>query len=346
MRVFSSALWVRYLISLMVLLVFTSVVIPWQYGITYPKPNGPKFDNHIHLQYQEFIVNNHANLVLLGDSVVVTSVDESQLARLTGQNTLNLGIPGSASAEWYLMLKNIIAKSPRKPHYVVVVFRDTILTAPSYRVNGKYFTMVDEVAKADDTLVVQKSFVQQMNPVEKLADAYLPLYGSRLNLRESIDNYIRYSLSGWLGCDINCNDNASLAVFQDMNLDANLLVEAIATAESYLYTPNQLNFAGQLDNSYLPDMVQIARDNNIQLILVRTKHLDDPSYATESAALKDYIVALKDYAQKNDVVVLDFAHDDRLTSDLFSDTHHLTPTGEGIFTGMLAEALKPVLKNP
>ena len=337
----------RYLIILAVLLVITSVIIPWHYGIAYPKALGPQLDSHhIHMQYQDFIVKNNANLVLLGDSVVVTSVDETQLGQLTGQPTVNLGIPGSASAEWYLMMKNIIARSPHKPNYVIVVFRDTILTAPSYRVSGKYFSLVQELAKADDTVLVDKAFIQQMNPVEKLADGYLPLYGSRLGLRQSIDYYIRYSLTNWLGCDQKCNDNASLTVFQDLNLDANLLVEAIATAESYLYTPNQLNFAGQVDNSFLPDMVQIAKDNGIQLILVRTKHLDDASLATESPALKGYIAALKDYAQKNDVIVLDFAHDERLTSDLFSDTHHLTLQGESLFTGMLAEALKPILKAP
>ena len=340
MRVF-----IRYLIILTVLLAITSIVIPRYYGITYPKALGPKFDSHhIRMQYQDDIVNKNANLVLLGDSVLITSVNENQLSQLTGQSTVNLGIPGSASAEWYLLMKNIIARSPVKPNYVIVVFRDTILTAPSYRVNGKYFTLVNELAKADDTLVIDKAFVQQMNPVEKLADGYLPLYGSRLDLRQSIDYYIRYTLTSWLGCDQNCNDNASITVFQDLNLDANLLVEAIATAESYLYTPTQLNFSGQLNNSFLPDIVQIAKENNIQLILVRTKHLDDPSFATESPVLKDYIAALKDYAKKNNIIVLDFAHDDRLTSDLFSDTHHLTLQGASIFTALLADALKPILK--
>ena len=336
-------LFFRYLLSLSVLLVITSLIIPWHYGVTYPKALGPKLDNHIHMQYQEIIVNNKADLVLVGDSVLATSVDSDQLTRLTGITNVSLGIPGLASAGWYLMLKNVIAKSPYKPAYVVVLFRDTILTAPSYRVNGKYFSLVDELAKSDDTLVIQKAFIQQMNPVDKLADGYLPLYGSRLNLRESIDYYIRYTLTGWMGCDEKCNDDASNAVFQDLNLDANMLVEAIATAESYLYTPDQLNFAAQLDNSFLPDMVQIAKENNIKLILVRTKHLDDPSEATESTALKNYLAALKDYAQKNDVAVLDFAHDNRLTSDLFSDTHHLTPAGAGIFTQMLADALKPII---
>jgi lysophospholipase L1-like esterase len=152
-------------------------------------------------------------------------------------------------------------------------------------------------------------------------------------------------LTSLAGCDQQCNDRANLAVLNDLKLDTNLLVDAIATAESYLYTPEQLDFARQLDRSFLPDIVELAKENNIQLILVRTKHLDDPTEASESAALKAYIKALKAFAKDNDVFVLDFAHDEHLTSDLFIDSHHLSQAGRVVFTKMLAEALAPILKK-
>jgi hypothetical protein len=338
-------LFFRYILSLGILLTVTSLIIPVRYDVSYPKKLGPKFNNEIRTQYQGDIVKKNANIVLIGDSVLVAGVDPQQLEQQTGESTYSMGIPGSASAVWYLAMKNIIAKSPHKPHYVIIVFRDTILTAPGYRVNGKYFDLVDMLANTDDTLVIQKSFIQQMSPIEQWADRYLPLYGSRLRLRETIDYYIRYLLTNLTGCNPQCNDNANIAVFQDLNLDTNLLVEAIATAESYLYTPEQMDFAAQLDKSFLPDIVGLAKKNNIQLILVRTKHLDDPTEASESSALKGYIQALKTYAEQNGVIVLDFAHDQRLTSDLFGDSHHLSPTGETIFTKMLAQALAPILKK-
>jgi hypothetical protein len=338
-------LFFRTILSLGILLIITSLIIPMRYDVSYPKKLGPKFNNEIRTQYLGDIIEKKANLVLVGDSILALSVNQEQLGQLTGESTYNIAIPGSASAVWYLAMKNIIAKSPHKPEYVIIVFRDTILTAPGYRVNGKYFTLVDMLANTDDTLVIQKAFIQQMGPVEQWADRYLPLYGSRLRLRETVDYYIRYSLTNLTGCNPQCNDNANTTVFQDLNLDSNLLVEAIATAESYLYTPEQMDFATQLDKSFLPDIVSLAKENNIQLILVRTKHLDDPTEASESAALKDYIKALKTYAANNGVIVLDFAHDERLTSDLYIDTHHLSPAGSTVFTKMLAEALAPILKK-
>jgi hypothetical protein len=338
-------LFFRYILCLTILLIITSVAIPLRYDVTYPKKLGPKFNNEMRTQYRGDIVNKNANLVLVGDSILATSINPTQLEQLTGESTYNIAIPGSASAVWYLAMKNIIAKSEHKPRYVAIIFRDTILTAPGYRVNGKYFTLVDMLADTDDSLVIQKSFIQQMSFLEQWADRYLPLYGSRLRLRETVDYYIRYSTPNLIGCDQKCNDNANIAVFQDLNLDANLLVEAIATAESYLYTPEQMDFAGQLDKSYLPDIVELARENNIQLILVRTKHLDDPTEASESASIKGYIQALKAYAEQNGVIVLDFAHDERLTSNLYVDSHHLSQAGSTVFTQMLADALTPILKK-
>jgi hypothetical protein len=181
--------------------------------------------------------------------------------------------------------------------------------------------------------------------VEQLADQYLPIYGSRLRLRERLDYSIRYSLPAIFGCDVHCTDKANVKVFKDNNLDPNLLIDAVASAESYLYTPDKLDFNRQLEQSFLPEMVRIARENKIQLILVRTKHLDDLDEASESAGLQNYIRALKTYAAQNNIILLDFAHDPRLTKNLYFDNYHTRKTGEVVFTNILAEALRPILNK-
>jgi len=335
----------RYLLCLVILIIFTSIAIPRRYEVNYPKPIGPKLNNYISMKYQDALVKENADMVLIGDSVLVQGVDVPRLSQLIGKKTVGFGIQGSASAVWYLEMKNVIAKSPHKPRFVLIFFRDTILTAPGYRVTGKYFKQIDDLANTDDKVLIQKSYVQLMNPIEKWADHSLPLYGSRLRLRETIDYYIRYSLTNLVGCDLDCNDSANNSIFLDLNLDSNLLVDAIASAESYLYTPDQLNFDAQLNNSFLPDITRIAQEQQIKLILVRTKHLNDPSESTESAALKSYIAALRKYANANDILVLDFAHEERLTSDLFADSHHLLPAGAMIFTSILADALNPIINK-
>lgn len=335
----------RYALIVCILLVLSSIYLPGKLGVTYPKTLGPTLTTRFHEQYKLDLINSKADIALVGDSILRYGVDPNKLAELTGRNVYKLDIPGSASAAWYLAIKNVIAAVPQKPHYLVITFRDSILTVPGYRVNGKYFDLVSQLATPKDAFFLQRAFIQEMSPPEQLADQYLPLYGSRLALRERIDNATRYTVPGLLGCDPDCNEKANVAVFGGDNLDPNLLVDAVASAESYLYTPDRLDFSKQVDRSFLPEMIRIANKNNIQLILVRTKHLDDPNVASESAALKAYIQSLKAYAAENKVIVLDFSHDDRMTRDLYFDDYHTNRAGMVVFTQLLAEALLPILKK-
>jgi hypothetical protein len=48
------------------------------------------------------------------------------------------------------------------------------------------------------------------------------------------------------------------------------------------------------------------------------------------------------YAQNNGILLIDFAHDQRLASGDFKDMHHLNQGGREIFTEMLVEALQSV----
>ncbi|MGC1375427.1 MAG: hypothetical protein WA821_04340 [Anaerolineales bacterium] len=335
----------RYLLILCLLAIATSVYIPLKWGLPYPKAPGPKLGASLVAQYKNELNKSDADLALIGDSVLFHGVIPDQMAALTGRKIYKFGVPGTASAAWYLMLKNVIAAAAHKPRYLVVTFRDTILTVPDYRVNGKYLNLVSRFATSKEPLFIQRSFIQQMSPVEQLADQYLPIYGSRLLARDKLNYFIRYSLPAVFGCNAKCTDKANIIVFRDNNLGQNSLTNAAASAEAYLYTPDRLDFSRQLDQSFLPEMVRIARENKIQLILVRTKHLNAASEKSESAALKNYIQALKTYAAQNNVIVLDFAYDKRLTRKLYYDNYHTTMAGAVVFTKILSEALLPIINK-
>jgi hypothetical protein len=321
------------------------VYIPRKWGVPYPKALGPKLNASLVAQYKSDLNKSGADVALIGDSVLFHGVIPDQMATLTGRKIYKLGVPGTASAAWYLMLKNVIAAAAHKPRYLVVTFRDTILTVPDYRVNGKYLNLVSRFATPNEPLFIQRSFTQQMSLVEQLADQYLPIYGSRLLARDKLNYFIRYSLPAVFGCNSKCTDKANKIVFRNNNLGRNSLTNAAASAEAYLYTPDRLDFSSQLNQSFLPEMIRLARENKIQLILVRTKHLNAANERSESAALKNYMRALKTYAAQNNVIVLDFAYDERLTRKLYYDSYHTTSAGAVVFTNILAEALLPILNK-
>lgn len=329
----------KFSLFLALIMVIASISILVQDGIGFPRDPGPALDNKVRGNYMEAIDENHPQIVLLGDSTLGASLDAEKLAEGTDRSVYSISIPGSASALWYLILKNNIAEASHKPGYLVVVFRDTILTAPGYRVQGSYFDLLDEYADHNEPLVMQNSFVGLMNPLEIVAEKYLPLYVVRADIRKSIDMRIRYLTPALFGCDKNCTDLALGEIFAGADLEPGALVDAVGAAESYLYTADQLDFDAQLVHSYLPEMVRIANENNIKLIFVRVKvntHASDPK-------LDAYISSLTDYLNDNQAFILDYGEDQRLTRDLFLDSIHLNPSGQIVFTQMVADGLNKMI---
>ncbi|MGB8983331.1 MAG: DUF1574 family protein, partial [Anaerolineales bacterium] len=128
----------------------------------------------------------------------------------------------------------------------------------------------------------------------------------------------------------------------NQNFETDQLNETINSAENFLYTDENLDFETQIGQSFLPEMIRISRENNIKLVLVRTKILRFSNESPEPAALTHYMSDLRAYAQSQDVILIDFAHDERLTADLYKDIHHLNLDCKPVFTQMLIEAIESV----
>jgi hypothetical protein len=323
---------------LTIILVITSILLPPSYGLTFPRNPGPVTDQQVRTNHLQYLEEHQPQIVLMGDSTLALGLDPKALSEQTGKSVYNIAIPGSASALWYLILKNNIAESSHKPEYVLIIFRDSILTTPGYRVHGSYFELVDEYARRNEPLFIQNSFVNLMNPLEIAAEKYLPLYVTRTHVRNQIDSGIRYLLPPFFGCDENCVDFSLGEIFAGADLEPKALVDAVGAAESYLYTPERLNFASQVDKSYLPEMIRIAQESSIKLVFVRIKV--ETADSSKDPTLSGYLEALKTYIHEQGAYLLDYGDDPRLTHDLFRDVVHLNEEGKALFTQMVAEGMQ------
>lgn len=332
----------RYIFILLVLLGGLSLILLRRQE-SYPRPLGPQLDRFIRQTAKNVLDEDQPSVMMLGDSLLQTDLDAAALSLALGREAYGVRASGSASALWYLILKNNIVRAAHKPQVLLILFRDTMLTLPGYRVHGSYFVPIDEYAGPDDALFIQLAYINQMNPLEKWAEAYLPLYGSRLQLRQSLDARLRSTLPGvFLDCDPACANSSMSAVFQANNLEPNMLAEAIASAENYLYTPRALDFDHTVDESFLPEIIRLCRENDIRLVLVRARTL---RFDSEPPGLQTYIKDLASYLDERGIPFLDFSRDERLTPAHFADVLHLNEAGRVVFTEMLAEALKPLLEQ-
>lgn len=334
----------RYILLLAILISITWIAIPRWFDLEFPRQPGPEFDKRARKSYITLLDEEKPDVVLLGDSILKDGVDPDLLSELTGKKIASYHVPGSASAFWYIVLKNNIVVAEHHPQAVVVVFRDSMLTAPGYRVHGGYFVKLDEFARPQEPVLLERAFLNQMNPLEIWAEKYFPLYSARDQVRQKVDAGIRYTAPGWLNCDAPCTDDSMYRVFTSADLEPGQLRNAVAAAESYLYTSAQLDFQRQVDESFLPEMIRLTRERGIQLILVRLKNQTTGVGSGETASVRKYVSDLSAYLAEQNVIFLDYGRDPRLTREYFKDVLHLNPEGEVVFTHILAEGLNEVLK--
>lgn len=178
-----------YFVIILGLLMGTSwFAVPRRYNTAYPKTMaGPEFDPYVRLNVRTDMHDLQPPLVFMGDSILYDGVDLEQFNQFTGIQAYEVVFAGSASALWYLILKNGLLASDYKPPVLVILFRDTMITTPDYRVNGRYYRMLDEFATDEDTLALQLAYINSMSPIEQFADRFFPLYGQRLDLRDSLE---------------------------------------------------------------------------------------------------------------------------------------------------------------
>jgi hypothetical protein len=334
----------RYMFVLSLVLVLTGRAIEQRYDLEFPRIPGPRFDPQMRSNYREYLNEEKPDIVLLGDSMLKDGVNPELLTRYTGMKAARFDVPGSASAFWYLVLKNNILDAEHLPRAVVIVFRDTILTAPGYRVHGSYFIQLDEYAYSGEPVLLERSYLNLMSPLEYLGEKYLPLYGARGRVRREIDTMLSYTLPGWVGCDADCTDRSLYEIFTAANFDPGQLNFAIATAENYLYSPSRLDFKNQIQDSYLPEMIRLTREKGVGLILVRLKSLGTPSGEFSRFTIKRYISDLTDYAARQNIPFLDYGEDPRLKNEYYNDSLHLNEEGREVFTKILAEGLISILR--
>lgn len=335
----------RYSLALIAALVSLTMFLPKQLHAPYPARPGPQFDDAVRSRHTNLIEEYGAEMVLLGDSVLEQGVDMAVLDEALGKPAYGIAVPGSTSAFWYLILKNIILKADPPPAYLVILFRDTILTLPDFHVNGGYVNELDQFAAAREDFLLERAYLNFLNPLERWALVWFPLYTHRQRVTDFVETRARDPLPALLlSCRGECLDHAHAVVFHVDNADDRIRADALADDQEFLLRPEAMDFDYWVDRSFLPEMIRLCRENGIRLILVHERTLLFPAAAAEPKALRDYKRDLADYLNANGVALLDFSYDPRLPETYFFDALHLNERGKAVFTQLLAEALKPLMQ--
>jgi len=336
----------RYFLLLLAVLIALTIYLPRALGTPYPGQAGPTFDNAVRNRYTNILEENKTKVALIGDSVLEQSVDAQALSEALNTPSYAIAVPGSSAPFWYLILKNIILEADPRPVYVILLYRDTILTLPDFHVKGGYVKELDQFATAHEDFLIQRAYLNFMNPLEKWALTWFPLYSSRERITDFSNYYARNMLPAlFLPCKGDCLDRAHAIIFHIDNVVPEIQEAALVGDEEFLFTARAMDFKGEVDESFLPEIIRLARENGIRLILVHERTFLFPSAAAEPKALREYKQELAEYLNAQDVTVIDFSYDSRLPKEYFADVVHMNETGKAVFTQLLAEALLPLMQS-
>jgi len=328
----------RYVSFLFVALLVSSGYIGYHHQKEYPRTLSLQFNRGINDEHLRALEKAKPDIVLIGDSTLHYGVDAAQFSEEININSYALAVPGSATAAWYLVMKNIILESPKRPSHVIILFRDTMLTTPYFRTTGRYFELLDDYAQRNEPVLTELIYKNQMNPVERLLEQYLPLYSARWDVREEIDDLLRHRIPSIIfGCTHECSQQAIASVL-GREVDMVAFNQMVNDSGEGLYSPEAMNFDKQVGGSFLPVLIDLAHQNDLILVFIRTRTLNFPTAASEPLELRKYMKSLHSYlAQYPDVYLIDLSQDTRLNDSLFIDSLHLNARGQEEFTSILAE---------
>lgn len=330
----------QYLIILTILLILSWFILPVTLGVVYPKQLGPVLDERVRTHFKMEIIREEPEIILLGDSALQVGVDADALSQLLDKKIYKIGYGGSASAVWYLIAKSNLVTSPHKPKYLVIFFRDTMLTTPDFRVSGEYFTFIDELADQNDELLIRLAYHNQMSWLERELTKTFPLFGERTELHSSIVNAAKYTLAENLyRYNPDHIDKSLETVFHTKNLNQEAMNAALSFAEDFLYLHKNLNFDKNVYHSFLPEIIRLCKQAGIQLILVKVKMYYYNSQDQSPPALIKYHKDLGNYLAEKNIPLIDFSYDPRVPQEWFVDIIHMSPEGKTGFTQLLAEVL-------
>ena len=273
----------------------------------------------------ENLEQQNPSLIFLGNSILDTRIDPKTVSEITGIPTQSLAINGSAAGIWYLQLKNIIGQTSIKSPIVHIFFYDNLITQPISTTGGSDKNLIEPLLVYPEELFFSISRDTSWND-----DLTLSIYPI-IKRREEIKTYLNQFASLFSSID-------SESV--QFKIDSFGKRQTLLKPNIRKYKP----FYEEIENSFLPAIIQIAKEKKIDLVLVKTSK--NPSISTKieiQILQKSYVENLSSYLNSNGVHFIDMTGVDWIDATMFYDSAHIWSRYKIHYTKLF---IKNFIKNP
>lgn len=275
--------------------------------------------------------------VIISDSMG-GHIDRRTLQRLTQRPVAPLLQPASGSAWWYLALKNWVIASGVRPRCVFILFRDTNLTDPLFRIDGANRWKLDLVARDREEEVNAVIAARTRGRLHHIRTAIARAYQTEAT-REWAEGAADDAVARLM-----IRDDGQREAFLDALNDrlGRDHMRPIEEADIQAADDREAEFDKYVDDSFLPLMLRDAHEAGIRLCFIRVQRRPvDGRPAPQSPALRRYIAKLEAYVEAHGAVFHDDAADPLLLAEeLYTDGDHMTGRAEILYTQNLYNRLR------
>jgi hypothetical protein len=276
-------------------------------------------------------------VVVIGDSMAGTRVDDRRLVELTGVQVAPLLQAGSGPAFWYLALKNWVVASGIRPGLVLIFFRDTNLTDVMFRLDDQFRWALDLAAldREEDLNAVVARRLGLLHRVRRVVDEVVGAEQARRRIEPAV--------TAWPVTVMTTSRRRQAEFVAHMNERLGLdHLRRMEAADIQAGDGPAFDFARDVEDSVLPLMLRDASRAGLTLCFVRVQRRPTANRPPpQSAALRRYVSALQAYVTARGALFHDDTGDPALTIDLYEDGDHLARHARRRYTENLYNRLRP-----
>ena len=277
-------------------------------------------------------------VVVLGNSMVGWGFDELLFSQLSNHPTISIWRKGTASAWFYMALKNLILANG-KPRNIVIIFRDNVLTRPEQSVWGQVKNDIDALVQSDSALLDELAYLNHKNANYYFSN-YVPLYAERSLWSDKV----KFMIEEYVSRDLLEIELSELILsLNNLFTFDGIKYREIANQSYYsstLLEPENLRFSENIKTSFLPHIVQLCKRHEVNLITVRIQRLVDLEKLRDTKLIDQYIEDFSDYAEQEGFVFIDSTGKGWLQRDHYATNDHLIASGKQRFTRVIFRELQ------
>lgn len=286
--------------------------------------------------------NKQPDVVLIGDSILGSSIDPRLFAEKIGARHVEmLWNGGAASAAWYLLLKNYVVPAEVHPRLVCIFFRDRLLTDATFRTTPTYRRFLESIRREKEPVFRSVLEGDEEESAMARAIAWLyPLNDRRHVQQEKISRLaFRVAASGGHGV-------GPLRRRVNETFDVAKLRDEIMPESSEVSGEKPEEFSADPKRNFLPHIIETAEQAGIPLCFVREKRHPQPDGTVpETEALRRYVADLRAWLESHGCRFVDLTNDPTLTEGMYlkDEDDHIRPAAKEAATEVYAEKLRPLL---